>query len=188
MSRYVFLVVLSLTTCAVSAQISDRARDAIITILLSNAVERCVFFDYPPGTWNGAHQLTGGRYAFIPPDTTFLKIYPNIREELPYTVRTDSLVYVKKIYSDTLRGIYVQGILAAGYLFTVFTKLEVNSSRAEIDFFTTSLFDRASFKENYVQVQSTLVRRGNKWVIETCHLEKINWRKMFEPTYFKPKG
>ena len=180
MNKLILALFFSAMVQTLTAQISEQARTAILTVLLSDKVEQRAFFDYDSGTWNGSYQLKGGRYAFIYPDSTFQKIYPGIMAEFSYSVLTDSLLELRKIYRDSLRGVYAKRIIPFGILFTVFTRIEIDSKLCRIDLYTTSLFDRASFKEHYAQVQSTLFKKDGKWVIESCTVKSIAWRKTFE--------
>ena len=50
-------------------------------------------------------------------------------------------------------------------LFIVFDVLKITSEKAEIEFHTTSLYEREKMRERYVKVKSTLSKNGGKWRI-----------------------
>jgi hypothetical protein len=188
MLRFV-VVLFSIQVHVLFAQIGEQNRELILKVLLSEAVEPYVFFDYENCIWRGPYQLGGGRYAFICPDSTFQNIYPGIIDEFPYSIETDGLLELKKIYSDdSSRGVYARRIISSGVLYIIFTEIKIDSNLAEIDLYTTSLFDRASFKGHYFQVKSRLCIRKGKWKVESIDVKSIDWRKTFEPLYLsKPK-
>jgi hypothetical protein len=108
MQNKVIVIFILLFSKSLIAQIPDETREALVSVMTSPQVEPRVFYSYPDGTWNGAFQLKGGRYAFVCPDTTFQKVYPGILDEFPYSIATDSLLGMKKLFQDSVKKIYVK--------------------------------------------------------------------------------
>lgn len=120
------------------AQMDSVATNAILTLILSKPVSEKIFVEYPNGRWNGAFDLPGGSYVFIPPNSILRAVYPTILNEMPYTTGTDGgLLNMRTMYRDSIRGIFITQIVGFE-LFTVFERIQIEGNTSEINFFTTS--------------------------------------------------
>jgi hypothetical protein len=61
----------------------------------------------------------------------------------------------------------------------VFQKIDIDGEIAKIDLFTTSILERAYLAEHYADVSATLRKRNGKWVLTSCKVMSIPWRKYF---------
>lgn len=173
------LLVFFFNILTANAQMDVEAREAIATLLLSKPIADKVFVTYPEGAYQGPFQLSAGTYAFIPPNTTFRTVYPTILEEMPYSIDSDGLVDMKKLYADSSRGIYIS--MVPGFeLFTVFQKIEVRPDTICMEFITTSGREKKIYNDKYVKVNAILIKRHEKWVITTCDIKKIAWTNYFK--------
>jgi len=177
---------LSITICftflnaLVFGQISDTTASAIKALLLHEKVAEKIFFEY-----DVQGSMPAGNYAFICPDTTFQRVYKGILDEFPYSLATDGLIYKRKFYADSVRAIYVNGILDFS-LYIVFRKISVTAQTADIVFFTTSGFDKERFKGRYVTVTGHLRFEDGKWLVRTAKIEKTGWVEYFKMKTLRP--
>lgn len=161
------------------AQISDGARDAITTLILSQPVSTKVFVDYDQKTLGeGLFRLKPGTYAFISPNSVFREVYIGIAQLLPYTTKTDGLLGTKRLYDDSTRGIYVTSSIVFE-LSVIFTKLHITESEAEISFFTTSLVKEEYYKDKYICVDSKLRRSNDAWNVVSLVVYHSDWFNYF---------
>ena len=158
-----------------SAQIPDSVASAIQTLLLQKEISEKIFFYYDK-EWNGSYHLGSGTYAFICPDTTFQRVYKGIIGEFPHTMRTDGLLYKRNFYKDSVRAIYINGIMAFE-LYIVFTDISVTSDSASISFFTTSSRELDRFMDRYVNIKGRLVKKQGQWSVVDFDIKPSKWRK-----------
>lgn len=177
--KFIILTYLSIFSSIATAQITDDSREVIKKTLLDDSIRQKVFFTYDGSEWRGAFQLSAGTYAFIVPDTTFQKIYKGILQEFPYSIKTDGLLSMRRLYSDSTRTIYISGRVGPE-LCIVFRKIEIKSDSAIIEFFTTSFGNQKRFDERYIAGTAHLQKSNGMWHVKESKIQRIHWFEYYK--------
>jgi hypothetical protein len=131
----------------------DDLSNVISEVLFSKKVYRKVFYDFKPDR----------KFAFIFGNRLLQEKYPGILDKLQRSRFKVSYVEDRKgsivIMGDAFYNSDID-------LFIVFDVLEISSNEnAEIEFHTTSLYEREKMRDRYVKVRCTLSKRKGKWRI-----------------------
>jgi hypothetical protein len=150
--RLFVLSILLCFSCYGYAQDDDLSK-AISEVLFSKKVYRKVFYDFAPNR----------KFAFIFGNRLVQERYPGILDKLQRNRFKVSYVEDRKgsivIMGDAFYNSDID-------LFIVFDVLDISLNEvAEIEFHTTSLYEREKMRDQYVKVKCTLSKKKGKWRI-----------------------
>ena len=144
----------------------DTLRDIVKKVFYHKKVCHKVFSDYQ-GLGGPPHALPDGRYAFIFPDTTFQKIYPDILERLSlswgterklftitYIMEPDGIVFIK---NDTEKN-QKKSIL--------FDLISISKKEAYIIFHTYWVWELRGENRPKEKFKCSLVNKKGQWKIK----------------------
>lgn len=157
--------------------------DIIDRLLFSPKIYRLVFVPYIYDE-KYQHKQPTGKVAFIMPDTTLRKVYPNVLTDLGYAWGTERMLDMRTI-SRRPEGTI---IVTNGFnysprirLLIQFMQFDVTDKKALIEFRITSQFVHKDLKDHYFRVRSKMSKVNGIWRVSHVRCKKAPWSDYMFP-------
>jgi len=154
----------------------DLAKEIIDKVFYERKVVKVIFFDYKGiGEW--PHRIPDGTFAFIIPDSTFQKQYPDILYDLAMSWAKERMVSVRTFIARPEGTTFVtNGSISNGTfkLLVRFDEINLSGAKAILVFHTTGVTLDNDMVGRYVKIAAHLKKRKNGWKISRLKIRKIS--------------
>jgi hypothetical protein len=153
----------------------DGTRDVIGKVFYKKKVFKIIFFDYK-GVGEWPHRLPDGVFAFIIPDSTFQKQYPNILYDLAMSWAKEKMVSTRTFIAKPEGTVFItNGSIRNGTfkLLVRFDEMRIDDTKAIFVFHTTAVTYNAEMVGRYVKIAARLRKEKNGWKIKRLKISKI---------------
>lgn len=157
-------------------------KSVIKKVFYEREVFEKIFFDYK-GIGEYPIRLPDGKFAFIVPDTTFQKFYPNIISDLASGWGAERMMHTRTFIRGETGSVLVNNSFfrdESMRLLILIDSLKIDPRRAYLVFHTTSEFFHSDMDGRYVKVTAALRKKG-EWKITDLKLEPFPWKGYMFP-------
>lgn len=158
------------------------AKSVIKKVFYERDVFEKIFFDYK-GVGEYPIRLPDGKFAFIVPDTTFQKFYPNIISDLAFGWGAERMMHTRTFIKEETGSVLVNNSFfrdESMRLLILIDSLKIDSKRAFLVFHTTSEFFHSDMNGRYIKVTATLKKKKD-WRITHLELNQFPWKGYMFP-------
>ena len=173
MKRLYLLFSVALVSNSLFSQ--DITKEVIKKVFYEKKVLSLVFFDYK-GVGKWPHRLPDGVFAFIIPDSTFQKQYPNILYDLALSWAEEKMASTRTFIASPEGNMFINN----NFLFdeTIkllirFDQIRIDDTRAKLIFHTTSQRRYIDMSGRYVRIIASLKMGKKGWKIRHLKIKKI---------------
>lgn len=164
-------------------QSQDSIRDIIEKVFYQDEVFNLVFFDYKEMN-DTPFPLPEAKFAFIIPDSTFQKLYPNILFELASGWGRERMMHTKTYIRGTNGSVLVNNGFRMNHSMRLLIRImniQLDDNRAFLEFNTTSRFPNDDVKRRYVWVKAHLKKKSGQWKISNLSISDYPWQGYMFP-------
>lgn len=129
-------------------------------------------------------QPPNGRAAFIIPDTTLQKVYPNVLTDLAYGWGNERMLGTRTIARQDAGAIYVTNHFngdSSMHVMVQFMRFEIHEKEAIVEFRTISQFNDPEMASKYVWVKAKLAHKSKGWRVINLTKRSTPWCGYWNP-------
>lgn len=154
------------------AQSQDSIKSIIEKVFYQEEIFNLVFFDYKEMN-DTPFPLPETKLAFIIPDSTFQKLYPNILFELASGWGRERMMHTKTYIRGNNGSVLVNNGFRMNHSMRLFIRImniQIEGNKAFLEFNTTRRFQNDNVKERYVSVKAHLKMKRGQWKISSLSI------------------
>lgn len=165
------------------AQSQDSIKSIIEKVFYQEEIFNLVFFDYKEMN-DTPFPLPETKLAFIIPDSTFQKLYPNILFELASGWGRERMMHTKTYIRGNNGSVLVNNGFRMNHSMRLFIRImniQIEGNKAFLEFNTTRRFQNDNVKERYVSVKAHLKMKRGQWKISSLSISDYPWQGYMFP-------
>lgn len=164
-------------------QSQDSIGDVIEKVFYQEKLFKIIFFDYHEMS-DTPFPLPEAKLAFIIPDTTFQKLYPDILSDMASGWGKEGMMHTKTFIKRPEGSVLVNNgfyMNPSMRLLVRIVGVGITNNKAFLEFNTTSQFLHDDMKGRYVWVKAHLKKKRGQWKISDLSISDYPWRGYMFP-------